>query len=60
MMPAPSATTYEIDVQMTLRDDLARKLMAAAKKRCVQPVNLLAQVVETVLRDDLVDAVIDI
>jgi len=48
-----------LDVEMTLRGDLAQTLLDHAKKRGVAPVHLLASIVNLVLKDDLVDAVID-
>lgn len=49
----------EIEVFTTLRNDLARKLLVAAKERAVEPVELLADIVETVLGENLIDAVLD-
>ncbi|MBB6306274.1 hypothetical protein [Xanthobacter tagetidis] len=48
-----------LDVELTLRGDLAQTLLDHAKKRGMAPVQLLASIVSFVLKDDLVDAVID-
>lgn len=44
----------EIDIETQLRGNLARKLIAEAKKRRREPADLLADIVICVLRDDLV------
>jgi Tfp pilus assembly ATPase PilU len=48
-----------LDVELTLRGELAQTLLDHAKKRGVAPVQLLASIVSFVLKDDLVNAVID-
>lgn len=48
-----------LDIELTLRGDLAQTLLDHAKRRGRAPVELLASIVQFVLRDDLVDAVID-
>lgn len=48
-----------LDVELTLRGDLAQTLLDHAKRRGRAPVELLSSIVHFVLRDDLVDAVID-
>lgn len=48
-----------LDVELTLRGDLAQSLVDHAKRRGRAPVELLASIVRFVLKDDLVDAVID-
>lgn len=48
-----------LDVELTLRGDLAQTLLDHAKRRGRAPVELLASIIQFVLRDDLVDAVID-
>ncbi|MFG1417222.1 hypothetical protein V5F38_05335 [Xanthobacter sp. V0B-10] len=48
-----------LDVELTLRGDLAQTLLDHAKRRGRAPVELLSSIVQFVLRDDLVDAVID-
>ena len=58
-MSSRNETPIEIDVQMTLKNDLARKLVAEAKRLGRSPVELMADIVERVLGDNLVSAVID-
>ena len=49
----------DIFVEITLRNELARVLHAHAEKRRKEPVEVLADIVETVLKEDIVDAVLD-
>lgn len=55
-----SGEQIELLVETTFRDDLARKLIHEANERGVEPVELLATIIENVLRDDLVSAVVDL
>lgn len=48
-----------IDIETQLRGRLARALVRAAARRKVKPVELLARIVETVLNENLIDAVLD-
>jgi hypothetical protein len=52
-------STYEIEAAFTLKNKLAKVLLEHAAKRQREPAELLADVVETVLQDDLIDAVLD-
>lgn len=56
---APSSAGPEIRIETELRGKLAAKLIAEAKKRGRQPVELIAAVVELVIADDLFAAVLD-
>jgi hypothetical protein len=49
----------EITVDMTLKGPLAATLLRHAKRRKVRPIDLMADIVEAVLGDDIVDAVLD-
>lgn len=49
----------DIAVDTILRGPLAKTLLAEAAKRGVEPVVLLADIIEAVLTDDLVAAVLD-
>lgn len=49
----------ELDVFMTLRDDLARKLLAEAGRRKRPAVDLLADLIETAIDDNLFAAILD-
>jgi hypothetical protein len=49
----------ELEVHLILRGTVAAKLLSAAIQRNCKPVDLLADVIETVCNDDLFDAVID-
>lgn len=49
----------DIAVEIVLRGPLAKKLRAEARKRRRRPVDLFADLVESVLEDDLVAAVLD-
>lgn len=44
-------TDHAVSVEITLRDDLAERLLAAAARRKKEPVHLLADVVEKALAD---------
>lgn len=48
-----------LDVDLQLRGRNAAMLIAEAKKRRREPAELLADLIEKVLTDDLVDAVLD-
>lgn len=48
-----------IHVETTLRGRLAETLMRHADRRRARPVDVLASIVEAVLNDDIVDAVLD-
>lgn len=48
-----------IDINMTLNGPLSDTLIAAAAKRGREPAEVFADIVEVVLGDDLVDAVLD-
>lgn len=45
--------------EIVLKGPLANHLTAAAQKRNVPPVELLADIIEAVLNDNLIDAVLD-
>lgn len=49
----------EIDLQMTLKNELAQKLIGEAARLRREPVDLLADIIERVLTDNLVGAVLD-
>lgn len=49
----------EIDIELTLRGRLARMLTAHAERRRKGPAELLSDLIEAVLNDDLVNAVLD-
>lgn len=49
----------EIDLQMTLRNELAQRLIDEAARLRREPVVLLADIIERVLTDNLVGAVLD-
>ena len=51
--------TNEIDIELQLRGPLAARLASAAFERRVKPAELLADIIETVLTDDLIAAVVD-
>lgn len=48
-----------IDIELQLRGPVAAKLEAAAKARRRPPAELLSDVIETVITDNLFDAVLD-
>jgi hypothetical protein len=47
-------------IELTLRHNLSVALETAARDRNKRPVDLLADIIETVLTDNLIDAVLDI
>lgn len=49
----------EIDLELTLRGDLAKSVAEIAERRRQEPAELLADVIEAVFGDDIVDAVLD-
>lgn len=49
----------EITMRIVLRGELARQVIEIAERRRQEPVEMMASVVEIVIRDDMVDAVID-
>lgn len=49
----------EIDIELTLRGPLAATLRLHAARRRRKPVDVLADILEAVLGDDIVDAVLD-
>lgn len=49
----------EITIETTLRNKLALRLVKEAKARNLEPVVLLSMIVEHVLEDNLVAAVVD-
>lgn len=49
----------ELSLEMSIRGPLAVTLLKAAEARNVKPIELLADIIEAVLNDDLVAAVID-
>ena len=49
----------DIAVEIVLRGPFAKKLRAEARKRRRRPVDLFADLVESVLEDDLVAAALD-
>lgn len=55
----PMAGKHEITGETRLTGPLAEALLKHAKDRQREPVELLADIVETVLRENLVDAVLD-
>lgn len=55
----PAEAPDEITINLVLRHTPARRLVAAAARYRREPVELLAELIETILRDDLVGAVID-
>jgi hypothetical protein len=52
-------TVLEITVEATLKNGLAERLIQEAAARSREPVDLLAEIVETVIKDDLFAAVLD-
>lgn len=56
---APSEDVLALDIALELTGDLKRNLEAAVAERGVPPVDLLADVISNVLRDNLFAAVID-
>jgi hypothetical protein len=50
---------YELENTFTLRGNLARMLLVHAKARQRDPCELLADLVEIILSEDLVDAILD-
>lgn len=55
----PGGPPVEIDIELTLKGPLAAVLIRHAGKRNRAPVELLADIIEAVLGDDIVDAVLD-
>lgn len=49
----------EIDITITLKNELADKIVREAAKRGRTPVDIMADVVEAVVNDDLWAAVLD-
>lgn len=49
----------QIDVEVHLEDQLARRLIDAAQVRKTEPVEVLADIIEAILGDNLIDAVLD-
>lgn len=58
-MSSCTEEAVEIDLEMTLKNELAKKLIAEAERLGRSPVVLLADIIERVLTDNLVSAVID-
>ena len=48
-----------IDIELTLRRNLSVALQIAAHDRNKRPVDLLADIIEIVLTDNLIDAILD-
>ncbi len=55
----PVLGDHELEITMTLRGPLAAGLLTEAKKRKRRPIDVLADVVETVIKDDLFKAVLE-
>ena len=49
----------ELDVELTLRGAIAAALINAAVERGLRPVVLLANIIEHVIADNLISAVVD-
>jgi hypothetical protein len=49
----------EMTVETTIKSRYAKTLLREAEKRSMQPVELLALILEIVLKDNLVAAVVD-
>lgn len=49
----------ELEVELTMRGDIASALINAAMARKMRPIDLLADIIETVCKDDLFAAVVD-
>lgn len=52
-------TATIIEMHLVLREALACRLLASSEKFGRTPVQLMADLIETILRDDLVAAVLD-
>ncbi len=50
---------FKIEFMVVLGDDLAKRFIIAAEQRQVRPVDLAANILETVIKDDLFIAVLD-
>lgn len=59
LRPRYAPVEMELEIDCTLRGVLAEKLVAEARKRNLPPVTLLQTIMETILCDDLVDAILD-
>lgn len=49
----------ELCIELKLRAELARALLHSAESRKRRPIDLLADIIEKVLMDDLITAVLD-
>ncbi len=49
----------DLDLEISLRGQLAIKLIRASQARRMVPVEMLADIIEHVLNDDLISAVLD-
>jgi hypothetical protein len=58
-MIAPKYYDRELEITMTLRGPLAAALLSEARRRKRRPVDVLADVVETIIQDDLFAAVLE-
>ena len=56
----PPFVAIEIDFEGQLRGEQAKRLIEHADRYKKEPVELLADIIETVLNDDLVTAVLDV
>jgi hypothetical protein len=59
IQPSAPDTGPELTVDIVLRGRLARMLIKHAAVRKRDPAEVFADIVETVLREDMVDAVLD-
>lgn len=50
---------YELTNEFTLKGELARTLLQHSAARQREPVEVLADLIEIILRDNLVDAILD-
>jgi hypothetical protein len=50
---------FKIEFMVVLGDELAKRFITAAEQRQVRPVDLAANILETVIKDDLFAAVLD-
>lgn len=53
------AETLEIDISLTLKAAASAVLLCHAQKRDCEPIHVLADLIETILMEDMVDAVLD-
>jgi hypothetical protein len=53
------AEVTELDIHMTLKNEFAKQFSDECRRRRVRPVDLMADIIETVIADNLFTAILD-